>query len=51
MMVMGYGLWVMDDELKSQPCKTINYTYNEALEALGCCELPEPVQTHSILMS
>ena len=40
---------VMDDELKPQPCRTIHYTYNKALEGLGCCDLPEPVQTHTIL--
>ena len=42
---------VGDDELKSQPCKTIHYTYNEALEVLGCCELPESVQNNTILVS
>ena len=41
---------VGDDELKSQPCKTIQYTYNETLKGLGCFELPESVQTHSILV-
>ena len=41
---------VMDDEPKSQPCKTIHYTYNQALEGLGCCELPQPVQNHTILV-
>ena len=41
---------VVDDEFKSQPCKTIHYTYNETLEGLRCCELPESVQTHSILV-
>ena len=40
---------VVQDELKSQPCKTIHYTYNEILEGLRCCELPESVQTHSTL--
>ena len=40
---------VMDDGPKSQPCKTIHYTYNQALEGLGCCELPQLVQNHTIL--
>ena len=39
---------VMDDELKYQHCITIHYTYNDVLEGLGCCELPESVSTHSI---
>ena len=39
---------VVHDELKSQPCPTIHYTYNEILEGLRCCELPESVSTHSI---
>ena len=39
---------VVDDESKSQPCKTIHYTSNETLEGLRCCELPEPVSIHSI---
>ena len=42
---------VVHDELKSQPCKTIHYTYNEILEGLRCCRLPEPVQTYWILVS
>ena len=41
---------VMNDELKSQPYITIHYTYNEALEGVGCCELPKSVQTYSILV-
>ena len=41
---------VVGDELKSQPYITIHYTYNEALEGVGCCELPKSVQTHSILV-
>ena len=44
------AVMVVDDEFKSQPCKTIHYTYNETLEGLRCCELPELVQTHSILV-
>ena len=39
---------VVGDELKSQPYITIHYTYNEALEGVGCCELPKSVQTYSI---
>ena len=40
---------VVEYEFKSQPCTTIHYTYNETLEGLRCCELPESVQTHAIL--
>ena len=40
---------VVEYEFKSQPCTTIYYTYNQTLEGLRCCELPEPVQTHAIL--
>ena len=36
---------IIHDELKSQPCKTIHYTYNEMLEGLRCCEIYESVQT------
>ena len=42
---------VVDDEFKSQPCKTIHYTYGERMEGLRCCDLPKSVQTHSILVS
>ena len=42
---------VVDDEFKSQPCKTIHYTYGERMEELRCCELPKSVQTHSTLVS
>ena len=42
---------VVDDEFKSQPCKTIHYTYGERMERLRCCELPKSVQNHSILVS
>ena len=42
---------VVDDELKSQPCKTIHYTYGERMEGLRCCELPKSIQSHSILVS
>ena len=41
---------VVDDEFKSQPCKTIHYTHSERMEGLRCCELPKSVQTHSILV-
>ena len=41
---------VVDNKFKSQPCKTIHYTYNETLKGLRCCELPISVQTHSILV-
>ena len=40
---------VIHDELRSEPCLTIHYTYNEILEGLRCCELPQSVQTHWIL--
>ena len=42
---------VVDDEFKSQPCKTIHYTHGEKIEGLRCCELPKSVQTYSILVS
>ena len=42
---------VMHDELKLQPCITIHYTYGGEMEGLRCCELPESVQNHSILVS
>ena len=32
---------IIHDELKSQPFKTIHYTYNEMLEGLRCCEIYE----------
>ena len=38
------------DEFKSKPCTFLHYTYCERLEGLGCCELPESVQSHSILV-
>ena len=41
---------VVDDEFKSQACKTIHYTYNETLKGLRCWESPESVHTHSILV-
>ena len=41
---------VVDDEFKSQACKTIHYTHNETLAVLRCCELPKSVWTHSILV-
>ena len=46
------GVLVMDihDEIKSLPCTSIHYTYNETLERLRCWEWPESVQTYSILV-
>ena len=41
---------VMHDEFKYQPCPTIHYTYNEMLEGSSWCELPESVQSHTILV-
>ena len=41
---------VVEDEFKSQPCKTIWYTNGERMEGLRCCELLGPVQTHTILV-
>ena len=40
----------VDDEFKSQPCKTIHHTYGDRIEELRCCELPKSVQTHSIMV-
>ena len=46
-LLKGRGVeMVIHDELKSQPCKTIQYTYNQVLEELRCCELPQSVQTY-----
>ena len=42
---------VIHDELKPQPCITIHYTNGGEMEGLRCCELPESVQNHSILVS
>ena len=42
---------VRHEGFQSQPCTTIHYTYNETLEGLRCCELPESVQNHSMLAS
>ena len=41
---------VIHDGSKSQPCKTIQYTYNKTLEWLGCSEWSESVQSYSILV-
>ena len=45
----GCMVIVIHDDLRSEPCLTIHYTYNEILEGLRCCELPQSVQTHWIL--
>ena len=42
---------VVENEFQSQPSPTIHYTYNKILEGLRSCELPQSVQTHSILVS
>ena len=39
---------VVENEFQSEPSPTIHYTYNDTLEGLGCCELPETVSTHTI---
>ena len=31
----------MPDGFQSQPCTSIHHTYNDTLEWLGCCEMPE----------
>eukprot|EP00956_Cyclotella_meneghiniana_P010570 scaffold14663_cov17-Cyclotella_meneghiniana.AAC.1 len=31
----------MCDGFQSQPCTSIHHTYNDTLEWLGCCEMPE----------
>ena len=41
---------VIYDEFRSQPCKTIHYTYGERMEGLRCCELSDLVPTPSILV-
>ena len=43
-------LMVLHDEFKYQPCPTIHYTYNEMMEGSSWCELPESVQSHTILV-
>ena len=35
---------------QSQPCLTIQYTYNERLEGSSWCEMAESVRTHTILV-
>ena len=39
---------VVEDEFQSQPCKTIHYTYNDTLEGLRWCDLPDSVHRYSI---
>ena len=41
---------VMHIKFQSQPCKTIHHTCHEILEGSSCCKMPEPVQTHLILV-
>ena len=41
---------VVNDKYKSQPCKTIHYTYDETLEGLRCCEILESIHTYFILI-
>ena len=31
----------MCEGFQSQPCTSIHHTYNDTLEWLGCCEMPE----------
>ena len=46
----GMVVMVIQDEFKSQPCTNNHLAYNGTLEWLRCCELPESVHTHSILV-
>ena len=39
---------VVEGEFQSPPSPTIHYTYNDTLEGLGCCELPESASNHTI---
>ena len=39
---------VVEEEFRSQPCLTIQYTNGEWLEGLRCCEWSESVRTYSI---
>ena len=39
---------VVGDEFQSPPTQTIHYTFNDTLEGLGCCELPESASTPTI---
>ena len=41
---------VVEDEFQSQPCLTIYYTNGEILEGSSWYELPDLVQSHSILV-
>ena len=41
---------ILEHIYQPQPCKTIHYTKDETLEGFRCCELPESIQTHSILV-
>ena len=41
---------IIDTQFQSQPCLNIYYTYDETLEASSCCQLPELVQAHLILV-
>ena len=40
---------ILEPIYQSPPSPTIHYTYNEKLEGLWCCEIPESIQTYSIL--
>ena len=39
---------VVGNEFQSPPFPTVHYTFDDTLEGLRCCELPESVSTHSI---
>ena len=41
---------VIHDGFKSQPCSIILYTYNDRLEGLRCCAIPESIQKYSMLL-
>ena len=41
---------VMHIKFQSQPCITIHHTCHETLVGSSCCKMPEPVQTHLILV-
>ena len=41
---------VIHNGFKSEPCKTIHYTYNETLEWLRCCEGLEWIHNYSIMV-
>ena len=40
---------MMCEGFQSQPCTSIHHTYNDTLEWLGCCEMPESAKVSQSL--